>query len=71
MLIQDIKPYTGFNLYFVRCIEPRTRELAKLMGTYKQIEIKYIGGACDSSGSMSKCTNPGCSWFNHSQEGMR
>jgi hypothetical protein len=39
MFIRDITPRTGLGAIFEATIEPRRIELAKLMGTYKKIEV--------------------------------
>lgn len=39
MLIQDIKPYTGFNAYYQKWVEPRRLELAEHMGTLRKIKV--------------------------------
>jgi hypothetical protein len=39
MLIQDIAPRYGFSAYFEKYLEKRRIELAKLMGTYRKIEV--------------------------------
>ena len=40
MYFNDITPYEGIQLAYMRDIEPRRIELAKLMGTSKQIKVR-------------------------------
>lgn len=67
--INDIKPKVSGLAQTARAINHITTVFISKYG--QKISIKYIGGECVSYESMDKCTNPDCSWFNHSQVGLR
>jgi hypothetical protein len=49
MLIQDIKPYTGFSAYYQKWVEPRRIELAEAMArrSGKTTKIKINDGSLE------------------------
>lgn len=64
----DIKPKVTGLAEASRIINNLTSIFVSMGGT--KIYIKYIGGECDDRVDPKDCTNPDCSWFNHSQVGL-
>ena len=55
------------KIKLVKGESPYVALMRNLLGQPKAVETKV---ACDPRSSMTKCKNPDCSWFNHSQVGL-